>query len=120
MFLHLLLYHHKVTKRPSLTVGLTKPPVHCVPPFFPGTRRPGCEVDLSPLNAEVQNDWRCNSVPPIMSLCRGQRYLCLYLSGVLPAVSCTVLLLSYSPFVILQECALFGFVFRLRVMCVMA
>lgn len=83
---------------PRPSVGPTKPPVHCVPPFFPGTRRPGREVDLSPPSAEVQNDWSSTTSPLMMPLCHGQRHLCLYFSSVRPACLMFRFALELQPF----------------------
>ena len=44
----------------------TQPLIQWVPRFFPRLKCPGCDVDHSPLsNAEVKNEWRYTSSPPI-------------------------------------------------------
>jgi hypothetical protein len=48
----------------------TQPPIQSVSRYFPGgggaVKQPGREVNNSlPSNADVKNDWRCTSTPPL-------------------------------------------------------
>jgi hypothetical protein len=52
------------TSRPAL--GPTQPPIQWVPKFYPGVKRPGCDVDhWLPSSAEVNNKWSYTSPYPV-------------------------------------------------------
>ena len=51
------------TSRPA--VGPTQPPTKWVPGIFPGVKRLGREIDITPSSAEVKNGWSYNSTLPI-------------------------------------------------------
>jgi hypothetical protein len=51
------------TSRPA--VGPTQPPTKWVPGIFPGVKRLGREIDITPSSAEVKNEWSYNSTLPI-------------------------------------------------------